>query len=122
LARQICAGLSAAHNCGVIHRDLKPANIMLDKSGRVRLMDFGLAAIGGVEDVRAGTPAYMAPEQLNGTGVSIRSDIYALGLVLYELFTGKRAYTAKTLEQLVEQHASGSITPPSALVKHLDPA
>jgi serine/threonine-protein kinase len=122
LARQICAGLAAAHDRGIIHRDLKPANIMLDRDGRVRLMDFGLAAIGGVDDVRAGTPAYMAPEQLNGTGVSIRSDLYALGLVLYELFTGKRAYTAKTLEQLLEQHESGSITPPSALVKNLDPA
>jgi serine/threonine-protein kinase len=122
LARQICAGLAAAHDRGIIHRDLKPANIMLDRDGRVRLMDFGLAAIGGVDDVRAGTPAYMAPEQLNGTGVSIRSDIYALGLVLYELFTGKRAYSTKTLEQRLEQHATGSITPPSAIVKNLDPA
>jgi hypothetical protein len=122
LARQICAGLAAAHDRGIIHRDLKPANIMLDKDGRVRLMDFGLAAIGGVDDMRAGTPAYMAPEQLDGTGVSIKSDIYALGLVLYELFTGKRAYNAKTLQALLDQHASGTITPPSTLVKNLDPA
>ena len=122
LARQIAAGLAAAHDRGIIHRDLKPANIMLDKEGRVRLMDFGLAAVGGADDVRAGTPAYMAPEQLNGTGVSIKSDIYALGLVLYELFTGKRAFTAKTLQALLDQHATGEITPPSALVKNLDPA
>lgn len=122
LARQISAGLAAAHDRGIIHRDLKPANIMLDKEGRVRLMDFGLAAVGGVDDVRAGTPAYMAPEQLAGSGVSVKSDIFALGLVLYELFTGKRAYNATTLQGLLDQHASGSVTPPSALVKGLDPA
>jgi serine/threonine protein kinase len=122
LARQISAGLAAAHDRGIIHRDLKPANIMLDKEGRVRLMDFGLAAAGTVDDVRSGTPAYMAPEQLDGTSVSIKSDIYSLGLVLYELFTGKRAYNAKTLQELVDQHAAGSITPPTALVKNLDPA
>src|SRR3954467_731388 len=64
IARQICAGLAAAHERGVLHRDLKPANIMLDGSGRVRIMDFSLAAVGEVTDIRAGTPAYMAPEQL----------------------------------------------------------
>ena len=97
IARQLCAGLAAAHERGVLHRDLKPANVMLDGAGKVRVMDFGLAAVGPVEDVRAGTPAYMAPEQLLGREVTVRSDIYALGLVLYELFTGRRAFTATTL-------------------------
>src|SRR5687767_2368317 len=87
IARQLCAGIAAAHQRGVIHRDLKPANVMLDGAGKVRVMDFGLAAIGTVEDIRAGTPAYMAPEQLLGREVTARSDIFALGLVLYELFT-----------------------------------
>jgi hypothetical protein len=122
IARQICAGLAAAHDRGVIHRDLKPANIMLDGTGRARIMDFGLAAAGEVTDVRSGTPSYMAPEQLAGREVTIKSDIYSLGLVLYELFTGRRAYAAKTLGELVEQHESGSMTPPTSLVKTLDPA
>jgi serine/threonine-protein kinase len=122
IARQLCAGLAAAHERGVIHRDLKPANIMLDDAGNVRVMDFGLAAVGAVEEVRAGTPAYMAPEQLLGREVTARSDIYALGLVLYELFTGRRAFTAATLNDLVAQHESGAVTPPSAIVSTLDPA
>ena len=122
IARQICAGLHAAHERGVLHRDLKPANIMLDKEGRARITDFSLAAAAGtVEDVRAGTPAYMAPEQLAGREVTTRSDIYALGLVLYELFTGKRALEAKTIAELVTQQESGAIAPPSNLVTSLDP-
>jgi hypothetical protein len=120
IARQLCAGLAAAHEKGVLHRDLKPANVMLDGSGKVRVMDFGLAAIGAVEDIRAGTPAYMAPEQLSGREVTARSDIYALGLVLYELFTGRRTFAAATLNELVEQHQSGLVTPPSAIVPAID--
>lgn len=123
IARQICAGLGAAHARGVIHRDLKPANIMLDSAGQARLMDFGLAAVGTVTEVRAGTPAYMAPEQLSGTGVTIQSDVFALGLVLYELFTGRRAFQAKTLGELVELHQTNtSLLPPSTLVSGLNPA
>jgi len=122
LARQVAAGLAAAHERGVIHRDLKPANVMLDASGRVRLMDFGLAAIGDVGDIRVGTPAYMAPEQLEGREVTVKSDIYALGLVLYELFTGRRAFTAGTLADLIQAQQSGSITAPTEIVKNLDPA
>src|SRR6187401_3383371 len=122
IARQICAGLAAAHERGVVHRDLKPANIMLDGTGKVRIMDFSLAAVGEVKDIRAGTPAYMAPEQLSGQEVTVRSDIYALGLVLYEIFTGRRAFEAKTLKELIDQHQSGTITAPTAIVKSLDPA
>ena len=101
IARQLCAGLAAAHERGVLHRDLKPANVMIDGNGQVRITDFGLAAIvGQVDQVRVGTPAYMAPEQLSGKGVSIQSDLYALGLVLYEVFTGRRAYTAQNVGEL----------------------
>jgi serine/threonine protein kinase len=91
IARQLCAGVAAAHDKGVIHRDLKPANIMLDGRGQVRITDFGLAGVSEeIRDIRSGTPAYMSPEQLAGKGVSARSDIYALGIVLHELLTGKR--------------------------------
>ncbi len=121
IARQICAGLAAAHERGVIHRDLKPANIMLDGNGKVRVMDFSLAATGTVTGI-AGTPAYMAPEQLTGGIVDAKSDIYALGLVLYELFTGKRVYEAKSIPDLVAQHSSGTITAPTIHVKSLDGA
>jgi hypothetical protein len=122
IAGQVCAGLAAAHQRGVIHRDLKPANVMLDGAGRVRIMDFGLAAAGRVEDIRAGTPAYMAPEQLLGREVTQRSDIFALGLVMYELFTGRRAFTAPTVGDLVSQHEAHALAPPSAFVPTIDVA
>src|SRR4029079_12950106 len=101
--------------------DLKPANVMLDGEGRVRVMDFGLAVVGGADDVRAGTPAYMAPEQLLGREVTARSDIFALGLVLYELFTGRRAFTAATIGELVAQHENRALTLPSEVVSAIDP-
>ena len=122
IARQLCAGLAAAHQRGVIHRDLKPANVMLDNEGRVRVMDFGLAVIGQADTVRAGTPAYMAPEQLLGHEVTTRSDIFSLGLVLYELFTGRRAFLASTLAELQAQHQNRSTPPPSSIVSAMDPA
>ncbi len=125
IARQLCAGLAAAHDKGVLHRDLKPGNVMLDGRGKVRLTDFGLAAlaetVSGAE-ARSGTPAYMSPEQLAGGEVTPRSDVYALGLVLFELFTGQRAFSGRTLEELRRQHAQQAPENPSALVDGLDPA
>jgi len=107
----------------VLHRDLKPANVMIDGQGQVRITDFGLAAVAGeVDQIRVGTPAYMAPEQLAGKDVSVQSDLYALGLVLYELFTGRRAYDVQNVAELVRQHQESTITPPTALVRDLDPA
>ncbi len=125
VARQICAGLAAAHERGILHRDLKPANIMLDGRGQVRITDFGLASLAheiGAGDIATGTPAYMAPEQARGEAVTVQSDLYSLGLVLYEVYTGKRALDATTLEDLQRQREHSSISAPSALVRDLDPA
>src|SRR5271154_2880050 len=124
-ARKLCAGLAAAHDRGIIHRDLKPQNIMMNKRGDVVIMDFGLAAIAdqlsGAE-VRNGTPAYMAPEQLKGSEVTSKSDIYALGLVLYELFTGKRPYAANSAKELLRQEESAQLTSMTSIAADIDPA
>jgi len=124
IARQICAGLGAAHERGVLHRDLKPANVMIDGQGRARLTDFGLAVAPGEDATReiAGTPAYMAPEQFDGRGASERSDLYALGLVLYELFTGKRAFEGNSATEMARLHRETEPPEPSSVVRDLDPA
>ncbi|HEX9982654.1 MAG TPA: protein kinase [Thermoanaerobaculia bacterium] len=104
-ARQLCAGLAAIHDAGVLHRDLKPANIMIDEHGNVRITDFGIVALSeGVSGHEAmiGTPAYMSPEQQTGGDLTTRSDLYALGIVLHECFTGKRpsATASATIPEL----------------------
>jgi serine/threonine-protein kinase len=123
-ARKICAGLAAAHDKGVIHRDLKPQNIMLNKRGEPVIMDFGLAAVAdqltGAE-ARNGTPAYMSPEQLRSDEVTAKSDIYALGLVLYEIFSGKRAYEAKTVGDLLKLQEGLQMTSIVTLASDVDP-
>lgn len=124
IARQLCAGLAAAHEHGIVHCDLKPANIMLDGRGRVRITDFGLAAISfeaDASDARAGTPAYMSPEQISGGEITPQSDLYSIGLVLYEVFTGKRPFDAKTFDEMVRQREKSTPTLPSQYVKEIDP-
>jgi hypothetical protein len=123
MARKICAGLAAAHEKGVLHRDLKPANVMIDGLGNPVLMDFGLAGLSEQlqTDVRSGTPAYMSPEQLAGTEVTVRSDIYALGLVLYELFTGKRAFEAASLMELMQMQERAEPASITTIAKDLEP-
>jgi len=124
LTRQLVAGLAAAHERGVLHRDLKPANIMIDGRGRVRITDFGLAVAAGDDAAAtefAGTPAYMAPEQLAGQGATLRSDIYSLGLILYELYTGMRAFNAPTLADLRAAKEQSVPTAPSELRSGVDP-
>jgi Protein kinase domain len=127
ISRKLCAGLAAAHEKGVLHRDLKPANIMLDGRGQVILTDFGLAGLAGEIkglEVRNGTPAYMAPEQLAGEEVSVKSDIYSLGLVLYELFTGKLPFesgSSSAADRIRTLRESTPVTP-STIVGDLDQA
>src|SRR5277367_4662213 len=125
IARKMCAGLAAAHAQNVLHRDLKPANIMLDNRGQVVITDFGLAGL--AEDMRgaeigSGTPAYMSPEQLAGTEVTSKSDIYALGLVLYEIFTGRKAFEASTLAELFRVRGESRPADLSTFVREIDPA
>src|SRR5262252_4294700 len=123
VARQLCAGVAAAHERGVIHRDLKPANVMLDGDGNIRITDFGIAtAAGDAGAALAGTPQYMAPELLAGQPASITSDIYALGLILFEVFTGRRAFEATTIAGLKQLHDTGVMPDASAIVPDLDPA
>ncbi|HEX3067404.1 MAG TPA: serine/threonine-protein kinase [Thermoanaerobaculia bacterium] len=124
IARGVAAGLSAAHAKGILHRDLKPANIMIDGRGEPRITDFGLALAS--EDavdsnVVAGTPAYMAPEQLEGKAATVQSDLYALGLVMYEIFTGRRARSGRTVPDLRREHATG-VTTPSSVVRDIEPS
>ena len=124
IARGLAAGLAAAHAKGILHRDLKPANIMIDGSGEPRITDFGLAMTSeesAGSNIVAGTPSYMAPEQLEGKPASIQSDLYALGLVLYEIFTGRRARTGRTVPDLRREHTT-EIATPSSVVRDIDPA
>jgi Protein kinase domain len=108
VARDIAAGLAAAHDRGVIHRDLKPANVMIDGKGRAHISDFGLAILGDDPQRRmlAGTPVYMAPEQLSGEPVTTASDVYALGLIVWEMLTGRRLFDGGSLPQIAEAHLS----------------
>jgi serine/threonine-protein kinase len=124
LARQICAGVAAAHACGVVHRDLKPANVLVDRRGRAHVADFGLALAGAASgaEAYAGSPGYMAPEQLAGREATVRSDLFALGAVLYELFTGRRAFRADSLPELRRLVEEGPPPRPSELVPGVDPA
>ena len=125
VARQLCGGLEALHHGDILHRDLKPANVMLATDGRAKITDFGLAAL--LEDLandeRAlmGTMCYMAPEQLFENQVSRHSDLYSLGLILYEIFTGQVAFDGHTLSEMSRQQTHGPIAP-AALNPHLDPA
>jgi serine/threonine-protein kinase len=124
VARQLCAGLSAAHDLGVLHRDLKPANVMLDGRGVAKITDFGLADF--AERIApheiAGTPGYMAPEQLTGAPASTRTDLYSLGLVLFEMFTGAPAFVPGSPEDRRRASRDSSPPTPAATQPAIDPA
>ena len=124
---QIADGLNAAHRHGLIHRDVKPGNILLDAEGQAALADFGLAReVWRPANVATqqpwGTPEYMAPEQFHNTAIDQRADIYALGVVLYELLTGKRPFEGGSAYDIAAQALTGSLTPPSTYDAAIPPA
>jgi len=111
IAIQICEGLAEAHRLGVVHRDLKPSNIMIDKEGNARILDFGIARSMKAEEIKGdsiviGTPEYMSPEQVEGLELDHRTDIYSLGVVLYEMVTGNLPFKGDTPLSIAVKHKS----------------
>ncbi|HZC23548.1 MAG TPA: serine/threonine-protein kinase, partial [Candidatus Binatia bacterium] len=117
ISHELCAGLAAAHARQVVHRDLKPANIMIDGRGHARITDFGLAVAPDTSKTGelAGTPAYMAPELFEGRSATVQSDLYALGIALYELYTGKHPWDRRPAS---DSRRRRSATPPSSPSHH----
>ena len=125
IACQICAGLREAHAQGIVHRDLKPANIMIDQNGTVKIMDFGIARFARESSqmtrTMVGTPEYMSPEQVELKAVTPRTDIYSLGLVLYEMVTGAQAFSGETAISVAVQQIRKAPKRPSEIVPTLPP-
>jgi serine/threonine protein kinase/Tfp pilus assembly protein PilF len=126
IARQICEGLKAAHQKHIIHLDLKPRNIMIDSKGKVLIMDFGVArsleAHDSVQEkILIGTPAYVSPEQAKGEEVDQRSDIYSLGIIMFEMLTGRRPFDTDNLDDMVDMHIHKDAPRPSELMPHIPP-
>ncbi|HMK07934.1 MAG TPA: protein kinase, partial [Anaerolineales bacterium] len=126
VARQICQALAHAHAAGIVHRDLKPENVIVTPEGRVKLLDFGLArpiatrltAEGGI----SGTVFYLAPEQAMGRVVDVRADLYSLGVMLYEMTTGRLPFTADDPLAVITQHLHAPVVPPRTIRPDLPPA
>src|SRR5207248_7324290 len=110
LSRQICRGLQAAHEQGIIHRDIKPQNVLIDHKGEVKLMDFGIARMAEAKEgmtqagLIVGTPHYMSPEQVQGNQLDARSDVYSMGVMLYEILSGTKPFTSSSLTGVLTAH------------------
>ncbi|MBM3285548.1 MAG: hypothetical protein FJY81_06710, partial [Candidatus Aminicenantes bacterium] len=127
IARQVAEGLGEAHKLGVVHRDLKPGNIMIDKDGNAKIMDFGIArslTLPGTtaEGMIIGTPEYMSPEQVEGRPVDPRSDIYSLGIILYEMVTGRPPFGGDTPFSVAYKHRHETPEDPRKFNPHLPDA
>ena len=118
IGAQIADGLAAAHECGVVHRDIKPANIMIVRGEQVKIMDFGIARVLASEELTQtgsllGSPKYMSPEQIVGRAIDERSDLFSLGVVLYEMAAGVAPFSAPDVTQLMHQIGTTVPRPPS---------
>ncbi len=123
----VCRGISVAHQLNIVHRDLKPLNILIDDQSMVKVVDFGVAAVTNHSGTRLtrvgtllGTPAYVAPEQVRSRAIDARTDIYSLGVVMYEVFTGRPPYTGDDMSILF-QHVEGNLTPPIDVNANIPP-
>jgi HAMP domain-containing protein/predicted Ser/Thr protein kinase len=118
IARQICRGLQAAHEQGIIHRDIKPQNVLIDSKGEVKLMDFGIARMAEAHEgmtqagLIVGTPHYMSPEQVQGKPLDPRSDVYSMGVLIYEMFVGRRPFESSSLTGVLTAHITEAAKPP----------
>jgi serine/threonine-protein kinase len=126
IAKQMCAGLAAAHEVGVIHRDIKPQNVLIEPTGGLKIMDFGIARLTQERGMTAtgtvvGTPDYMSPEQARGLALDFRSDIYSLGVVLYEIFTGSLPFEGDSPVAVVLKHVQEKPKAPQLVNPKLDP-
>ena len=128
VVQAICNGMNAAHQVHVIHRDLKPGNILVNREGLLKVVDFGLASAALDGDSRVtktgamvGTPAYMSPEQIRGEEMDFRTDIYGLGVIMYEMFTGRLPYIGKDTVSVIYQHVQGNAAPPREINPDIAP-
>src|SRR5437870_4026900 len=121
LSRQICRGLEAAHEQGVVHRDIKPQNVLIDHKGEVKLMDFGIARMAEAHEgmtqagLIVGTPHYMSPEQVRGDNLDARSDVYSMGVMIYETLAGRRPFESSSLTGVLTAHITEKPKPPAEL-------